>query len=57
MEYSFEDINGKKRNAKEFRNKIVLVTTIQETCPDSCAIRLWNLNQQSTNTSRTTRKR
>jgi cytochrome oxidase Cu insertion factor (SCO1/SenC/PrrC family) len=45
MEYSFEDINGKKRYAKEFRNKIVLVTTLQETCPDSCAIRLWNLNQ------------
>ncbi len=44
-EYHFIDAAGKKRNAKEFRNKVVLVTTIQETCPDSCAIRLWNLNQ------------
>ena len=45
INYSFVDADGKKRSAVEFKNDIVLVTTLQETCPDSCAISLWHLNK------------
>jgi cytochrome oxidase Cu insertion factor (SCO1/SenC/PrrC family) len=44
-DYSFVDVSGKTRTSEEFVGDIVLVTTIQETCPDSCAISLWHLNQ------------
>ncbi len=44
-EYSFVDANGKKRSSKEFRGDVVLVTTLQETCPDSCAISFFHLRQ------------
>jgi len=45
-EYTFTDVNGKKRSYKDFKNEIVLVTTIQTTCPNNCAISLVNLNLQ-----------
>lgn len=44
-DYAFTDVNGKKRTSKEFENQIILVTTLQETCPDSCAISFFHLNQ------------
>jgi len=43
--YSFEDAHGKKYNNKSFRNNIVLFTTIQVSCPDSCALSFWHLDQ------------
>lgn len=43
--YSFTDVEGKKRTSKEFKNDVVIVTTLQPSCPDSCAISLWHLNQ------------
>jgi hypothetical protein len=43
--YSFLDVNGKKRTFKEFENTIVLVSTIQESCPDTCSVSFWHLNQ------------
>jgi len=43
--YSFTDINGKTRTEKDFEGEIVLVTTLQTTCPDSCAISFFHLNQ------------
>lgn len=43
--YSFIDARGKKFTYKNFENEIVLITTLQETCPDSCAISFWHLNQ------------
>jgi hypothetical protein len=43
--YSFTDVNGNKRTSKDFKNEIVLVTTLQTTCPDSCAISFFHLNQ------------
>lgn len=43
--YSFLDVSGKKRNYKEFENSIVLITTIQESCPDTCSISFWHLDQ------------
>ena len=39
-EYSFIDVNGKKRTSKEFKGEIVLITTTQPTCPNDCAVAL-----------------
>jgi len=44
--YSFTDINGKERSWKEFQGEIVLVTTLQPTCPNDCAVSLSNLKLQ-----------
>jgi hypothetical protein len=43
--YSFIDASGKKRTYKEFENTIVIVTTIQESCPDTCSLSFWHLDQ------------
>ncbi len=43
-DFEFIDIQGKKRTSKEFNNKILLITVIEESCPDSCSISLWHLN-------------
>ncbi|MEY4571641.1 MAG: hypothetical protein RLZ10_852 [Bacteroidota bacterium] len=43
--YSFLDVNGKKRTFKEFENTIVLVNILQESCPDTCSVSFWHLNQ------------
>ena len=45
VNYSFTDSRGKQFTSKDFEGDIVVVTTIQETCPDSCAISLWHLDQ------------
>ncbi|XOV66667.1 MAG: SCO family protein [Fluviicola sp.] len=38
--YEFIDSKGKKRTSKEFKGEIVLITTIQPTCPNNCAVAL-----------------
>jgi hypothetical protein len=43
--YEFVDARGKTFSYKDFQGDIVVITTLQETCPDSCAIKLWHLNQ------------
>jgi cytochrome oxidase Cu insertion factor (SCO1/SenC/PrrC family) len=43
--YSFVDANSKKYTNKSFQNKVVLFTTIQLTCPDSCSISMWHFDQ------------
>lgn len=43
--YSFVDVNGKTRNYTEFDSSIVIVCTIQESCPDTCSISMWHVNQ------------
>ncbi len=43
--YTFTDIHGKERSYKEFDDQVVLVTTLQLTCPDNCAISLWHIDQ------------
>ena len=43
--YSFIDAQGKQRSSKDFEGDIVLITTLQETCPDSCAISFFHLQQ------------
>jgi len=44
--YAFSDLQGKNYTDQSFRNKIVIFTTIQATCPDSCAIDTWQIDQQ-----------
>jgi hypothetical protein len=43
--YSFKGIDGKVYSSKDFNGKVVLITTIQKTCPSDCAIKIWHLNQ------------
>jgi cytochrome oxidase Cu insertion factor (SCO1/SenC/PrrC family) len=43
--YSFTDGLGKRYSAKDFKDKIVVITTLQKTCPDSCAVSMWHLDQ------------
>lgn len=45
-QYDFIDAKGKKRSWKEFKGEIVLITTIQPTCPNDCAISLSNMKLQ-----------
>jgi protein SCO1/2 len=44
-EYQFTDALGRKLSAKDFKGDIVLITTLQTTCPDSCALSFWHLDQ------------
>ena len=43
--FTFTDVEGNQRNSSEFDGDIVLITTIQESCPDDCSISLWHINQ------------
>jgi len=43
--YSFEDAFGKKYTQNDFKNKIVIINNIQESCPDSCGISIWSFDR------------
>lgn len=43
--YTFTDAEGKKHSSNDFKGKVVLINTLQPTCPDSCAISFWHLDQ------------
>ena len=43
--FQFTDANGAQRNSKEFEGEILLINTLQSSCPDSCSILMWHLNQ------------
>jgi len=43
--YQFTDAKGRHYSSKDFEGDLVIITTIQETCPDSCAIKLWHLDK------------
>ena len=43
--FTFTDSRGKQYSNKSFRGKIVLFTTLQKSCPDSCGIALWPVDQ------------
>lgn len=44
--YSFTDATGKTYTDRSFNGKIVIFTTIQPGCPDSCAVDTWQIDQQ-----------
>jgi hypothetical protein len=43
--YTFVDARGKKFSSSDFKGNLVLITTIQETCPNNCAVSFWHLDQ------------
>lgn len=43
--FAFEDIHGKKYTNDSFRQNVVLFTTLQPTCPDSCSVSLWFIHR------------
>lgn len=43
--FSFTDAKGKVYTNNSFKNKIVIYTTIQPSCPDSCGVTIWHLDQ------------
>lgn len=45
VNYTFTDAEGNIRTSKEFEGDIVIITTLQESCPKKCAISFWHLNQ------------
>ncbi|AEA43904.1 SCO family protein [Fluviicola taffensis] len=55
--YSLKDANGKVYTNKSFDNEIVLYTTIQPSCPDSCGITIWHLDQLIYQTLRENKKK
>ena len=44
-EYSFTDALGKKHKASDFKDQVVIVTTLQTTCPDYCQISMWHVKK------------
>ena len=55
--YEFTDANGEKHNSKDFKGKVVLINTLQITCPDSCAVSFWHLDQLIYQAIRTNKKK
>ena len=43
--YQFTDAQGRKLSSADFKGDIVLITTLQASCPDSCALSFWHLDQ------------
>ncbi len=43
--YSFEDIHGKTFTNETLKGNVVIFTTIQKMCPDSCSISIWNVDR------------
>jgi hypothetical protein len=43
--YSFQTIEGKTLSSKDFKNNVVIFTTIQKSCPSNCSIKFWQFDQ------------
>lgn len=43
--FQFIGVDGKKYTNESFKNDIVLYTTIQTSCPDTCGVSVWHLDQ------------
>lgn len=43
--YNFVNGDGVKMNQTSFKDKVVLFTTLQVTCPNKCAVSFWHLDQ------------
>ena len=55
--YSFTDINGKKKSSADFKNSIVIITTLQQSCPKDCALSFWALERHIYQQIRKNRKK
>jgi hypothetical protein len=56
-QYTFVNAAGEKLSYSDFTDKIVLVSTLQLTCPDSCAVSFWHLDKKIYQNIRTNDKR
>jgi hypothetical protein len=45
IDYKFTDGLGRKFSSKDFSDNVVLITTLQPKCPDSCAVSFWHIDQ------------
>jgi cytochrome oxidase Cu insertion factor (SCO1/SenC/PrrC family) len=43
--YTFTDAAGKAYSSKDFQDQVVIITTLQTSCPDSCSISFWHIDQ------------
>jgi len=43
--YTFTTADGKSVRNEDYKDKIVVYTTVQATCPDTCSIALWHVDQ------------
>jgi cytochrome oxidase Cu insertion factor (SCO1/SenC/PrrC family) len=43
--FEFTSDSGKKLTLESFKNKVVIFTTIQPTCPNDCGVQLWHIDQ------------
>lgn len=43
--YSFVTSTGEKLTEKDFKDKVVLLNMVQASCPDTCSVSLWHLDQ------------
>jgi len=57
IDYTFEALDGKKYSSKDFKDEIVLITTLQESCPDSCAVSFWHIDQSIYQKIRTNKRK
>lgn len=44
-EYSFKTVEGTPVTTASLKDKVVLLSTLQLTCPDSCAVSVWHIDQ------------
>jgi hypothetical protein len=45
IDYTFVDARGKKYKSSDFKGEIVIVSTLQPSCPGNCATSFWHLDQ------------
>lgn len=57
VNYSFKMPDGKLLKADDMKGNILLVTTLQSTCPEECAVSFWHLNQKIYQHLRTNKKK
>ena len=55
--YSFTDIKGNKKSSSDFKNSIVIITTLQQSCPKDCALSIWALEKHIYQQIRKNRKK
>lgn len=44
-EYAFKTVEGTPVTTASLKDKVVLLSTLQLTCPDSCAVSVWHIDQ------------
>lgn len=43
--YTFTDAKGNEHSYKDYSDQVMLVTTLQPSCPGNCAVSMWHLDQ------------